>query len=260
MGGSAAATDRRRDPNIFLDVYECTWSDPADTPPTEETGKECGGGPDNINVAAEAADQTATAPVLAASTTLNRASGSLVEITAVDGVTQEGEVPPARIGHAAVVDSSRSAIFVFGGEVASISATASLPLFAKLSDVYEGVPKDSNLGRLTGTTLAWRALAEPASSTSVSTVGDPTAASNGKTSIAVAEAQAPAPMAFHAACTASMNDEWVMIVHGGIDQTSRLLGDLWAFHRRRLGDQRADSSSGYRGEFFWERLVPNGQG
>lgn len=264
MGGSAAATDRKRDPNIFLNVYECTRSDPAYTPPPEGSEQECGGGSDNINVAVEAADSTATSPVVAASTAINGASGSsnslpggLVEITTVDGVTQEGQVPPARIGHAAVVDSSRSAIFVFGGEVASTTVAASLPLFAKLSDVYEGVPKDSKPGRLSGITLTWRSLAEPASSTSVSAVGDPTAASNSRTNVVVTGTHAPPPMAFHAACTASMNDEWAMIVHGGIDQNSCLLGNLWAFRRRIPSDQTADSNTG---EFFWERLVPNGQG
>lgn len=267
MGGSAAATDRKRDPNIFLNVYECTRSDPADNPPLEGSERECGGGSDNINVAAKAADSIATAPVVTASTSLNRASGSsnslpggLMGITTVDGVTQEGQVPPARIGHVAVVDSSRSAIFVFGGEVASTTAVASLPLFAKLSDVYEGIPRDSTPGRLSGTTLAWRALAEPAPSTNISAVGDPTAASNGRKNVVVPGAQTPPPMAFHAACTASMNNEWAMIVHGGIDQNSCLLENLWAFRRRIPSDQTADSNSGYTREFFWERLVPNGQG
>lgn len=200
--------------------------------------------------------------------------------------SQEGDVPTARIGHAAVVlpssplaptpSSTSSSIFVFGGEASSPSAATccgveSAPAeYPKLADVYEGSPKGAS------GVLVWRALA-PAGVRSQRDLAETTESD--------AVRDTPAPMAFHASCAASVRGsreadngggdsddiEKVLLVHGGRDSHSELRADLWAFFPSRLsklslkGSERGqgdnDESNGGCGTATgWQRLNPQGQG
>lgn len=151
----------------------------------------------------------------------------------------------------------------------------------------------------------WRVLTLPAkvpSPPEASTTTKKTGGSNGNGNDAATELGAaptiPPPMAFHASCTAcvpvsgSFGDpsgdkgsgesaggiERAMLIHGGLNQTSELLGDLWAFFPGRLSS--VDGEGGERGEGApgngnvgsvgsngdanrmarWERLLPEGEG
>lgn len=225
VGGSAT---RRTDPDIALGV--CTWSSPACLEEPSSGGEGQQHSNDNNSNTTTAADGGGVAPT------------TTVTSIVYTGAPQEGDVPSARIGHAAVVHTSRSAIVLFGGESASAAAG---PSPTKLPGVYEGSPREPS-GK-----LVWRALIDPAS-------GENTNLNTGE----VASAHdAPTPLAFHAACVASVRDEWAMIVHGGIDGSSSLSGDLWAF-RFRNEDKAHDHDKigGDKAEFSWERLLPDGQG
>ena len=225
IGGTAT---KRGDPDISLSVYNYWWSRP-EIPPCESYGERQPDDNDSARI-----NHTAAAI---------RSSTARAEFATTYGAFQEGDIPPARIGQAAVVNPSRSSIIVFGGE--TTSAVAGVP-FAKLSDIYEGVPKEPS------GTLVWRSLLS----------GDerPDDGDGGTTCAAAAET--PAPVAFHAACAVSIRGEWAMIVHGGVDQNTALLGDLWAFRYRRGDVGRTDGagSNEQTAEFSWERLAPDGQG
>lgn len=230
---------------------------------------------------------------------------ALARITA----SQEGDVPISRIGHAAVtlVDPSRapllSSIYLFGGEASNPTPARNgcggSPVYPKLGDVYEATPKSGSAA------LVWRVLTLPdkvQSPPEASTTTKKTGGSNGNGNEAATELGAapivPPPMAFHASCAAcvpgsgSMRDpsgdkgsgdsgggvERAMLIHGGLNQTSELLGDLWAFLPGRLSS--ADGGGGERGDGAagsgdvgsvgsngdanrmarWERLLPEGEG
>lgn len=191
--------------------------------------------------------------------------------------SQEGDVPAARIGHAAVV-SPRSTIIIFGGEASTPPLSAPAPTLApdpvptpvngqslppKLSDVYEGAPKEP-----LGTTITWRALINPAELT-ISTGGEGKADATGGRGMSTTTPptrNTPGPRAFHAACSALIRGEWAMVVHGGVgDGPAGLLEDLWAF--RLVGAGTTSRVAGHhelgdskKAEFSWEHLIPDGTG
>ena len=134
-------------------------------------------------------------------------------------------------------------IILFGGE-ACIRTDGGYP---KLSDVYEGSPREPS------GTLVWRALTGPPGETNNAevVVGEAD----------VVKPDGPVPMAFHAACAASVRDEEAIVVHGGMNQSSELLGDLWAlFPRSRPGDTSHAHGDDNSETFSWERLHPEGEG
>lgn len=151
----------------------------------------------------------------------------------------------------------------------------------------------------------WRVLTFPAkvqSPSEASTTTKNTGGSNGNGNDKITELGAapiiPPPMAFHASCAAcvpgsgSFSDpsgekgsgesgggiERAMLIHGGLEQTSELLGDLWAFFPGRLpsvereGGERGEGAAGNGGVGSvgsngdanrmarWERLLPEGEG
>lgn len=233
---------------------------------------------------------------------------TLARITA----SQEGDVPTARIGHAAVTltkcpssspppsPSRFSSIFLFGGEAPTPSTSGStdegsIPLlYPKLGDVYEGTPKSPS-----GATMVWRLLSPPGM---MQTPRDEPAdagggrggnGGNATTIDSDADVDVPPPMAFHASCAAlvrcsnnggggdysgdgSSAAEEALLVHGGMDQSSELLTDLWAFFPSRLfkvaseetggggvrgeGTSRIVGNSGGDWATGWEKLTPQGEG
>ncbi|CAM9325983.1 unnamed protein product, partial [Laminaria digitata] len=70
-------------------------------------------------------------------------------------------------------------------------------------------------------TLVWRALSTgpPRDTNDAGGVGE---------ALDVDKPDVPFPMAFHAACAASVRGKEAIVVHGGMNQSSELLGDLWA--------------------------------
>lgn len=149
-------------------------------------------------------------------------------------VRQLGAIPPSRVGHSAVV-SPKSTIILFGGESATSGGRG-----AKLSDMFEGTPRDSS------GTLTWRDIHVPAKEK-----GEASAAPGAGTGVAPTE---PGALAFHASCSALFQGKWVMLVHGGVDERSVVRGDLWAL--RLTWPRGADCGSSTR----WVHLTPQGEG
>lgn len=212
MGG---LTSRKNDPDIALRMF--TWSSPGC--PIGNEGKQNG-------------------------ERENPELGTAIPTLASMCASQEGNIPVVRIGHAAVVNSSGTAIFLFGGETHSTTTVRSS---SKLSDVYEGTPKEPS------GTLVWRALIDPGPM--VTSADDEANPVGGK----VSSPDAPAPTAFHAACACLVRGEWAMVVHGGLSQSSELLTDLWAFRLRRTEGSNAPDPPP-TADFSWERLLPEGVG
>lgn len=233
IGGSTTSKDG---PDIALRAY--SWS-PSGGPHHHGTPSSEGQPDETTAPIAEGGNTTATAAAAAAAAVLTNCK-----------VSQAGDVPTARIGHATVVvvhpaaAAAQSKIILFGGE-ACIRTNGGYP---KLPGVYEGTPSEPS------GTLVWKALAGPPG-------GETTNAE-----VIVAEADAvkpdgPVPMAFHAACVASVRAEEAIVVHGGISQSSELLGDLWALFPRSKPGSTGHGHGGDNSETFsWERLQPEGEG
>lgn len=269
VGGSGTKTS---DPDIALELF--SWSSPCLSGAEGEKLHEPSSGTfDNSNAAedkpvASAPASPATITSLGSSTPGAVSAPTLVRVTA----SQEGEVPTARIGHAAVTltqppssppaSSSRpSSIFLFGGEAPIASNCADegsrSPGYPKLGDIYEGTPKGPS------GTLVWRSLTSsltqtPQNSTATEAIG---ASGNGGNVTTAPDIviDVPAPMAFHAFCAALVrgssggssgdgnsdaNVEQALLVHGGINQNLELLEDLWAFFPSRLSKLASGGQSG----------------
>ena len=254
MGGSGTATS---DPDIALSCFCWAWPHP---------------------VGAEGRHGNASGRQFP--------SPTLTRVTA----SQEGDVPPARIGHAAVTLASSalaptpsqtsSSIFVFGGEASGPNAAScsedetAAATYPKLADVYEGCPKGSS------GLLVWRALTP----TRVRSPPDSTEPPESDVARDV-----PPPMAFHASCAASIRGscdadsadgdgngtEKALLVHGGRGHNSEMLADLWAFVPGRLskfllqgegegGQGDTENSKGGCGGGVratgWQLLQPQGEG
>lgn len=164
-------------------------------------------------------------------------------------------------------------------------------MYPKLADVYEGTPK-SPFG-----TLVWRSLTSsktqpPRDPSTIDTIGGSGNGGNATTD-SDAVVHVPAPMAFHASCAAllrgsssggdssgdgrsgdssSCGAEQALLVHGGMNRSSELLVDLWAFFPSRLS-KVASGGTGGGGDVGsaggnsdrdrttgWERLLPQGEG
>jgi len=168
-----------------------------------------------------------------------------------------------------------SSIFVFGGEASCPSAAAcsggdeSAPAeHPTLADVYEASPKG------TSGILVWRALT-PAGVRCPGGLKDTTESDPVR--------DTPAPVAFPASCAASVRGsceaengggnsdgiEEALLVHGGRDQRSELLADLWAFFPSRLSKclLQVGGEGGQEGNedgcgtaTGWQRLNPQGEG
>lgn len=278
VGGSGASTS---DPDIALACF--SWSSSPHS--SGEAQQQSCNSACNSNDAAAVDDAVAAA---APSATISRKlPTSSVPRSAFGRVSasQEGDVPAARIGHAAVTLPSSSqrptassrptSIFVFGGEASNPSTAhengSGRPVCRKFADVYEATPKAAS------GTLVWRALT-PAR---VPTPRDPTAI-DAEPHVSL---DYPAPVAFHASCAAcvsgtsgggSSGTERALLIHGGINQSSELLGDLWAFFPARLshaasngrggagegGDAGRSVNTNSNGDRTtgWERLQPQGEG
>lgn len=242
MGGSTTSKDG---PEIALGAY--SWSPPNGPHGTTSTGaqiqpNETTSTPKKDHTAAAAAPVLKTTPVAEGES--NTAATTTAVLTTCSKVSQAGDIPAARIGHGAVVlaaNPAQSKIILFGGEACIRNDNGEYP---KLSGVYEGTPSEPP------GTLTWRALIEPSEETKNA---EPVVVGGSE-----AEPDVPVPTAFHAACVASVRGEEAMVVHGGINQSSELLGDLWAFFpRAKVGD----GDHGHGGEsFYWERLQPEGGG
>lgn len=157
---------------------------------------------------------------------------------------QEGDVPLARLGHSAVV-SSESSIILFGGEAATDGHQS-----IKFSDVFEGTFDGAS------TTVVWRSLhtaagGEGSLGAGANNAGVGVASTPG---LELSPPIEPGPMAFHAFCAATLQGKWVMLVHGGIDDRSVMLQDLWAL--RLTGKRDSNDAPG----MSWARLVPQGIG
>ena len=278
MGGSGTASN---DPDIALGCF--CWSSPQH-PVGERRRQSCVGACNNSSDSA-AADHIVAAAPSATITPIRYASPApdpvLVRVTA----SQEGDVPAARIGHSAVTlpnpsprspPSSRTtstSIFVFGGEAANPSTAddngSGPPSHPKFADVYEATPKTPS------GTLVWRALTPPR----VPAPRDPTTIDTEP----IVTHDFPAPVAFHASCSASVcgaeggnrsgGTERALLVHGGINQSSEMLADLWAFVPTRRSNASSndgvvdggDGSGAYGnsngdGTTGWELLQPQGEG
>lgn len=261
VGGSAT---RKNDPDITLG--SCSRSSLSGDGRTE---------PQQCNDTTISNATSANRSLVHAAVAVTNAAAAVASSKHIGPCSQEGDVPAARIGHAAVV-SPRSTIIIFGGEACTPSPPAPAPapvngqsLLPKLSDVYEGAPKEPS-----GTTIAWRALIDPAGST-ISTGGEGKADSTGGRGMSTTTSttrDTPGPRAFHAACSALIRGEWAMVVHGGVGEgAAGLLEDLWGFRlvgtgtrsndtgHHELGDNDNDSSS-KKVDFSWERLIPDGTG
>ena len=227
IGGSTTSKDG---PDIALGAYR--WSPSGGAHHQGTASSE--GQPDKTRTPTAEGGDTATASASAA-----------VVLTSCK-VSQTGDIPTARIGHSAVVvvhPAAQSKIILFGGE-ACIRADGGYP---KLSGVYEGTPSDS-----TGA-LVWRALEGPPQEKEnvEAVVGE----------AGGAEPDGPVPMAFHAACAASVRDKEAIVVHGGMNQSSELLGDLWAlFPKSKPGNSSQGHGVGNSEMFRWEHLQPEGEG
>lgn len=265
VGGSGAANN---DPDIALECF--SWSSSSQCSGEgqrqlcDNAGK--GGGTATANHTIAAAPSATIAPV--SSSTGPVAGPALVCMPA----SQEGDVPAARIGHAAVAlttsptSSGRPSILVFGGEASNPGD----PLYPKFADVYEATPKARSGD------LVWRALTPPR-------VPTPRKSTSIDTEPHIAH-DVPAPVAFHAFCAASVcgagdgdgssGTERALLIHGGMNQSSELLADLWAFFPGRLsstassgggatreGGDGASVNSSYDGATTgWNRLQPQGEG
>lgn len=292
MGGSGTATS---DPDISVGLF--SWSSPS----LSRAGGR-GEQHDGISKTKQTA-ATAPAPTGASLATRDITGSSVAPVLTRLVASQEGDIPAARIGHAAVTmvdpassSSSRPAsIILFGGEASNPTPATSTDddsgslVYPKLDDVYEGIPKAPS------GTLVWRALPfqravsetpREASPATTAKVGG--GAKNGVAPIDSEDVPlVPSPMAFHASCAAlvsssgksssnSIGDaEPAMMIHGGMDESSQLLGDLWAFFPARRseglppGEKGAAEASdvGRRGSSGasvittgWERLQPEGEG
>lgn len=241
MGGYTA----KADPDIALGLSR--WSSSLKTHQDDVAGNErklptntappeaCLQG-DALKAAAVAARSTTDGEVLAANV-----SGS-----------QEGDIPAARIGHAAVVGSAQRTIILFAGQTPGDAFNGHCQ---KLADVHEGTLKDPS-----SATLVWRILSHPRSSA----IADSLANDSTPNGVDSPE-NAPPPMAFHASCAASVQGNWAMLVHGGMDEKSELLGDLWALRlQSEITDggrkNGGDNDGSRRPGFSWERLNPEGAG
>lgn len=272
MGGSGTTTN---DPDIALGCF--SWSS---SPASAVEGQRqlCDTDCSSRDAAAVTDHSVAAAP---SATVLPISSAQHVPVPALVRVStsQEGDVPPARIGHAAVTLTTSSlrspplsrlnSIFVFGGEASNPSTCdedgSGPPVYPKYADVYEATPK------ATSGALIWRALSPPRAVSP----RDPTIPDS-EPHVAF-----PAPVAFHASCAASVcvggggnsgsGTERALLIHGGKNQSSELLADLWAFFPGRLskvasngggavveggdgGSVNSDQTTG------WERLQPQGEG
>lgn len=265
MGGSGTASN---DPDIALRCFG--WSSPRNSAGTGQQQQFCHSAcRSGDKAAADHAVAPAPSATIACIPSPSPAPGPvLVRVIA----SQEGDVPAARIGHAAItltnpsfrapLSSTSALIYVFGGEAPNPStADEDGPgprLYPKFADVYEATPK------ATSGTLVWRALTAP----NVPTPQDPTAVD---TEPHVAY-DFPAPVAFHASCAASVRGaERALLVHGGISQRSELLAELWAFFPARLSSSNGAEAAGEGGDggsvhsngertTGWERLQPQGEG
>lgn len=224
VGGSGNNTT---DPDITLELY--SWASPPllRTEGGKQHHQPCSGTYEHSNAGADGTvapePTSATTITLPASTAPGRAPApTLARMTA----SQQGEVPSARIGHAAVTltrpppsssslpsPSRLSSIFLFGGESPTPSTAASTDegykslVYPKLGDVYEGTPQSPS-----GTTLVWRSLSPPVMQTPREDPADTSGGSgnggnvgNGGNATATdpdANIDAPAPIAFHASCAA----------------------------------------------------------
>lgn len=137
---------------------------------------------------------------------------------------QEGEIPRARVGHSIISGPLKSTILLFGGEATSHG-------WQKLGGVHEGNPKPDKEG------MVWKDVSRAPINAGQVTADNSEADT------------APCPRSFHAACEAKINGTWAMIVHGGVDDRSMLLDDLWAY--------RVDNGSG---SGRWEHLQAEGGG
>lgn len=236
MGGS---TTSKEGPDVALGAYTLSRSNgPQGTTRTQTQPGESARTPEGSSINEAAAAVLATTPIADGGS--NTADARAV-LTRCNTVSQAGDIPTARIGHAAVVvDPAQPKIILFGGEACIRNDGGEYP---KLCDVYEGTPTEPS------GTLVWRALSEPPRENHT-----PEVPAVGESDVAP---DAPVPMAFHAACAASVRGEEAVVVHGGMNQSSELLGDLWAFFpRSTLGD--GDHGNG--GESIcWERLQPEGE-
>lgn len=230
IGGSTTSKDG---PDIALRAY--SWS-PSGGPHHHGTASSEGQPDETTAPIAEGGNTTATAAAAAA-------APAAAVLTSYK-VSQAGDVPTARLGHVAVVvahpAAAQSKIILFGGE-ACIRTDGGYP---KLPGVYEGTPSEPS------GTLVWRALAGPPGGETKSAEVVVTESDDG-----------PVPMAFHAACAASVRAEEAIVVHGGISQSSELLGDLWALFPRSKPGSTSHGHGGDNSETFsWERLQPEGEG
>lgn len=278
MGGSGTTSN---DPDIALGCFSLSSS-----PHSIGAGRQQSCTSTCNSSDSAAADHTVAAAPSATISPIPHASSAPGPILVRATASQEGDVPVARIGHSAVTlphpsgrspPSSRStstSIFVFGGEAANPSTEdedgPEPPWYPKFADVYEATPKHPS------GTLVWRALTPPRTPTP----RDPTT-TDAEPHVAH---DFPAPVAFHASCAASVcgtgggnssgGTERALLVHGGINQGSELLADLWAFVPARRskassnggavegGDGGGSVNSDSNGDRTtgWELLQPQGEG
>lgn len=158
---------------------------------------------------------------------------------------QAGDIPGSRIGHSAVV-SSRSTIILFGGEAVTYGIRCLVS-----ADVYEATP-DSSSG-----TLVWRKLLNPVvTGGAMNSITLQGASAGGTPTQGVPHSKkGPGSLTFHASCSAILHGEWVMLIHGGINEQSIVTGTLWALRLAEMGE----------GDVFpvkasWEQLAPQGHG
>ncbi|CAM9945143.1 unnamed protein product [Scytosiphon promiscuus] len=272
LGGSGTTTS---DPDIALQLF--SWSAPSSSEH-----------PDGVSKKGTTA-ATASAPAGTSLATRTFTTAPVAPVLKRLVSSQEGDVPAARIGHAAVtlVDPASSTsirparIVLFGGEASNPTPASSAEdgsgyvVHLKLGDVYEATAKCPS------GTLVWRALAvhsavldtpREASTATAKVLGG---VKNGLAPIESEDApKEPSPMAFHASCAAPVSSggssgdtELAMLIHGGIDQSSKLLGDLWAFFPGEVGVESEASNVGRGGSrdcggraAGWERLQTEGEG